>query len=67
MQLVGLSPLMAVRTLGDAGGAQPTDVQWRWIILLAVAVGAAWIALGISAMATRPEAAEAEGSGTDRA
>jgi hypothetical protein len=57
LQLVDLSPLMAVRTLGDAAGARPSDVQWRWIILLGVADVAVWIALGIAMLfAHRSEA-----------
>lgn len=45
MQLVDLSPLMAVRTLGEAGSVRPTDVQWRWIMLLGIADIAVWAAL----------------------
>ena len=52
LQLVDLSPLMAVRTLGDAAGAQPNDVQWRWIVLLGVADVAVWTALGIAMLFT---------------
>jgi hypothetical protein len=46
MELIELSPLMAVRALGEGGGAQPTPMQWRWISLLGVAGLAAWLALG---------------------
>lgn len=54
MQLVDLSPLLAVRTLGEAGGAQPTFTQWRWILLLGVAAAAVWGALGLTiALASR--------------
>lgn len=48
MQLVDLSPFMAVRTLGEGGGSHPSDVQWRWIALLATAAIAVWLALGAS-------------------
>lgn len=48
MQLVDLSPFLAVRTLGEGGGSQPTDVQWRWIALLGIAVLAVWFALGMT-------------------
>jgi hypothetical protein len=60
LQLVDLSPLMAVRTLGDAGGAQPSEVQWRWIGLLGIAVAAAWLALGLTMAGRREEPATAE-------
>jgi hypothetical protein len=50
MQLVDLSPFLAVRTLGEGGGSHPTDVQWRWILLLAFAVIAGWTALGLATL-----------------
>jgi hypothetical protein len=59
MQLVGLSPLMAVRTLGDAAGAQPSDVQWRWIVLLGAADVAVWMALALSMLFVRRNPREA--------
>jgi len=45
MALVNLSPLMAVRTLGDGGNIHPTDLQWRLIAVLGVAAISAWAAL----------------------
>lgn len=45
MQLVALSPLMAVRTLTSGGGAPPTEDQWTWIRLLAAAAALTWTAL----------------------
>lgn len=50
MELIELSPLMAVRTLGEAGGINPSDNQWRWIMLLGFADMAAWLAVGVSAL-----------------
>jgi hypothetical protein len=49
LQLVDLSPFMAVRTLGEQGGPHPSDVQWRWIALLGVAAVTVWLALGATA------------------
>jgi hypothetical protein len=43
--LINLSPLMAVRVLGDGGGAPVAAEQWRWITLLYVAAAAAWTSL----------------------
>jgi hypothetical protein len=43
-QLVDLSPLLAIRTLVEGGASPPTDIQWRWIMLLCVADVAVWIA-----------------------
>jgi len=48
LQLVDLSPLMAVRTLGEATGFGPTNVQWRWIMLLGIADAAVWAALAMT-------------------
>lgn len=48
MELIGLSPLMAIRSLGEGGGSQPTTMQWRWLALLWFAALAAWIALSVS-------------------
>lgn len=45
MSLIDLSPLLAVLTLGQGGGAPPTAEQWRWILLLGIAGLAAWAAL----------------------
>lgn len=46
--LVDLSPLTAVRTLGESGNPSLTDSQWQWIMVLGVAAGAAWIALSMT-------------------
>jgi hypothetical protein len=43
--LIGLSPLMAVHTLGQGGGAPISAEQWRWIALLGGTVGTVWIVL----------------------
>jgi hypothetical protein len=45
MELIDLSPLMAVRTLGEGGSAQLTPMQWRWIGLLGLADASVWLAL----------------------
>jgi len=45
MPLVNLSPLLAVRTLGDGGSIHPTDTQWQLIALLGVAALASWVAV----------------------
>lgn len=45
MELIGLSPLMAVHTLSEGIGTHPASEQWRWIALLALAATLAWIAL----------------------
>lgn len=42
LELIGLSPLMAVHTLTDGGGSQPTALQWQWIGLLGIAALAVW-------------------------
>jgi hypothetical protein len=47
LELIELSPLMAVQTLGESGGAQPTLMQWWLIGVLGAANVAAWTALGI--------------------
>jgi hypothetical protein len=52
MQLVRLSPFMAMRTLAEASGSQPALDQWRWIALLAIAATAVWIALVSTAWAS---------------
>lgn len=61
MPLVSLSPLMAMRTLAEAGGVQPAIDQWQWIILLGIAALAMWCSLGIVALSFRhqPKAADA--------
>jgi hypothetical protein len=51
-ELVGLSPLMTVRTLSEGIGTHPTRTQWIWIGLLGFADVAVWVALA-TAMALR--------------
>jgi hypothetical protein len=53
IELIELSPLIAVRTLTEGGSSQPTPQQWQWIVLLGVAGGLAWSVLGILAMTRR--------------
>jgi hypothetical protein len=48
MELINLSPLMAIRTLGEGGSTQLTPMQWRWIGLLGLADAAAWLALSVA-------------------
>jgi hypothetical protein len=55
MQLVEVSPFMAVRSLADAGGGQPSGDKWLWIIVLAAADLAAWMALTLAAAVRRNE------------
>ena len=43
--LLELSPLIAIRSLGDGGGAPLTAMQWRWLGVLGAAGLLAWIAL----------------------
>ena len=52
-ELIELSPLMAVHTLTEGGGSQPTPIQWWWIALLGVAAISAWSALMILALISR--------------
>jgi hypothetical protein len=47
-ELVGLSPLMAVRTLSEGISTHPSPTQWTWIGLLGFADMAVWIALVIA-------------------
>ena len=47
-ELVGLSPLMAVRTLSEGIGTHPSRMQWMWIGLLWFADLAVWIALPLA-------------------
>jgi hypothetical protein len=47
LELVELSPLMAVHTLGEGAGSHPTIEQWRWIVMLGATAVIAWIALGV--------------------
>ena len=53
MDLIELSPLMAVRTLGEGGGAQPTPMQWKLIGVLGAADLAAWLALALTMLLLR--------------
>ena len=53
MQLVSLSPLMAVQTLGEGTGPNPTNAQWLLIALLGIANVLAWGALGVITLAMR--------------
>ena len=53
MQLVSLSPLMAVRTLGEGTGPNPTASQWSLIALLGIADVLAWCALGVTMLVSR--------------
>jgi len=57
--LIALSPLMAVHTLGEGGGAQPLADQWRWIMFLAFGAVAVWAVLLLATCFTparpRPE------------
>lgn len=46
-ELIGLSPLMAVRTLSEGISTHPAAAQWTWIGLLWFADLAVWIALAI--------------------
>jgi hypothetical protein len=47
LELINLGPLMAIRTLGDGGGAQPELAQWRWIALLNAAAIVAWLTMAV--------------------
>jgi hypothetical protein len=53
MQLVSLSPLMAVQTLGEGTGPNPTTSQWTLIALLGATDALAWGALVVLAMMSR--------------
>jgi hypothetical protein len=53
LDLVSLSPLMAVRALGQAGGLPPSAVQWQWIALLGTAAVLTWATLLALALAGR--------------
>lgn len=53
LELIELSPLMAVHTLTGGGGSQPTAMQWRWIGLLGFTALAMWTVL-ITYVAFRP-------------
>jgi hypothetical protein len=51
LELVSLSPFMAIRTLSEGIGTHPTATQWTWIGLLWFAVAAVWTALIIGTAA----------------
>ena len=53
MDLVQLSPIMAIRTLTEGAGANPAPTQWRWIMLLGIGAVASWGALLIWSVFTR--------------
>jgi len=57
MSLIELSPLMAVRSLGDGGRAPLAFAQWRWIGLLWSAALIVWLALGLWTIIQRPRSA----------
>lgn len=59
-ELVGLSPLMAVRTLSEGISTHPSRMQWMWIGLLWFADIAVWIALIVAMRIGRRELAEVE-------
>ena len=60
MSLIELSPLMAVRSLGNGGRAPLTFEQWRWIGLLWSAAVIAWLVLGLWTAIQRPRSAPDE-------
>ncbi len=49
MHLMGVSPLMAVHTLGQGGGAPLPAGQWGWIVGLGLVAAAAWATAGVLA------------------
>ena len=53
LELIDLSPLMAVRTLTMGGGAPPTAMQWNWIILLGITDLAVWSMLILWTLSVR--------------
>ena len=48
IDLVSLSPLMAVNTLSEGIATHPSHAQWMWIGLLGFADLAVWIALALA-------------------
>jgi hypothetical protein len=48
IDLVSLSPLMAVNTLSEGIATHPSHTQWMWIGLLGFADLTVWIALGLA-------------------
>jgi hypothetical protein len=60
LDLVALSPLMAVRALGQGGGARPSSEHWALIGLLGTAAAIAWaVLLAALTLARRPGPAAA--------
>jgi hypothetical protein len=57
-QLVELSPLMAIGTLGQGGGAPLAASHWRWIGLLLAAGAMAWGCLAGLALLRAPSTGE---------
>jgi hypothetical protein len=57
--LIELSPLMAVKTLGEGGGGRIRADQWQWIGLLCTGGGAVWLALLGWALFQRVRSSEA--------
>lgn len=53
LELVGLSPLMAVHTLSEGISTHPSPMQWQWIGLLGFADLAVWIALALATQVGR--------------
>jgi hypothetical protein len=53
MTLLELSPLLAVRSLGDGGRAPLTFAEWRWIGLLCTAAVLVWLVLVVSTAVVR--------------
>ncbi len=60
IELVSLSPLMAIRTLSEGIGTHPTSSQWMWIALLGFADVAVWVALAIAVRVRGEERHEQE-------
>jgi hypothetical protein len=48
LELISLSPFMAIRTLSEGIGTHPTPMQWTWIALLGLAAVAVWAALALA-------------------
>lgn len=62
LQLISLSPLMAVRTLGEGTGPNPTNAQWSLIALLGVADVLAWSALGVMTLILNRSSSTVDGT-----
>jgi hypothetical protein len=63
LDLIDLSPLMAINTLGQGGGAPPTIEQWHWITLLLSSGVIVWIVLGVVSIVAGVGAGEGNASG----